>query len=50
MDTCTLPELGGGNGVRRREGREWKKLAQPRSCRDRAEWKQSYKWDPLGPL
>lgn len=36
-------------GVRRREGKEWKKLAQPRSWRDCAQWKPSYKWGPLGP-
>lgn len=38
-----------GAGVRRSEGREWKKVAQSRSWRDRAEWKWSYKWEPLGP-
>lgn len=40
--------VGGWLGVRRREGREWKKLAQLGSWRDRAEWKRSYKWEPLG--
>lgn len=43
-----LTGVGGWLGVRRREGREWKKLAQPGYWRDRAEWKRSYKWAPLG--
>lgn len=42
MDTCVLPGLVGGIGKRRRDGSEWKKLAQLRSWRDRAEWKPSY--------
>lgn len=46
FDTCALQR----SGVRKSEGREWKKLAQPRACRDCGEWKRSYKWEPLGSL